>query len=152
MNEDTAAGFAAAEEFVSAGGRARALIADGRMAAKDVQQVRVAARRALAESIRRLGDDQAAQPVTDAEQGGARAWAAGRKLTIDILRKQLKAQRDRCVALSVANEANPALRYAEQAIAEARLGSTVEMAELLLAPEDYGLLMETLGLRPHFGR
>lgn len=146
MAEDTAAGFTAAEEFVAASGRVRGLM--DRMARGDVQQVRVAARRALGEAARAMGGDTVAGVAEDRED----LWRQHTQVAIGHLRSQLKAQWVRRVALTAAYPESPAQRYAELAIAEARLDSTREMAELLLSPEDYGLLLDTLPLTEHFRR
>lgn len=161
MTEDKPA-TAAVEDFVAASGRARGMM--DRMTRAEVQQVRVAARRALAESLRTMGKDlpgdvaiaqgaAATEAEWDArEQGSAKAWAAGKTVAINHLRQQLKAQWVRRVALTAAYPGNPAQRYAELAIAEARLDATREMAELLLSPEDFGLLLDTLPMTEHFRR
>lgn len=134
-------GFKATEEFVAAAGKVRGLIADGRVARSEVEQVRVAARRALGDAAAALGRDRVAKAAEEAEG----------RATEQMFRAQLKRLRDRCSALAVATD-HPAQQYAQQAIAQARLDAVVETAELVLGYDAYRRVLRELGLASHYLR
>lgn len=117
---------------------------DGVMERRDVQGVRANARWLVGMCEKPLGEKH----PDDTEEV---IWRKHTAVAIGHFRTQLKERRDRCVSLSISAQ-HPAERYAAQAVAQARLDATVEMAELLLRKEDFRLLMDALGLTPHYLR
>lgn len=143
-------GFKATEDFVAAAGRVRGLMADGRVARREVEQVRVAARRALGEAARLLGRVRVvaaadAAEATDRGLDAARIRQAHTNVAIGHLRRELTALRDEAANASVTAK-SPAERTLEQALRQAKLEQTVKLAELLLSKEDFDALVEAMGL------
>jgi hypothetical protein len=128
-----------AEDFVKASARVQRALPG--MSESDVERVRGAARRALALAIQELGRSHLAQAAEDAHLG---------EVAVKF-RDKLKVERDACTAWAMAAEP-AAERYARQALAQARLDATVEMARAVLDHGTCRLLMDTLGLTAHYDR
>lgn len=141
----TDAGFKATEEFVAAAGAVRGLIADGRVARSDVQQVRVAARRALGEAARALGADTVADAAKDRED----LWRQHTNVAIGHLRAELKRLRDEANAATVTTKP-VSERLMDEALAIARIEQAINLAALLLPMDDLHRLVDSLNLRAYY--
>jgi len=132
--QDPERGARAAMALHTAAITAGECMTDGVMERRDAQGVRANARWLVGMCEKALGEKHP-DDLTD------RA----------VLRGQLRLMRDRCVALSISTH-KPPERFAQQAIAQAKLDATVELAELLLtdSPDAFRKMMDELGLTPHY--